>query len=56
MPKKPRTLPRKEEMVNESNDPKSVVTKRHKGPLRTLSLKNSFNGVIRAEARFQGLE
>lgn len=57
MPKEPRTLPRREEMVSESNDPKWVSQMRmYKGPLRMLSLKDNFNGMTGAEARFLGLE
>lgn len=48
MPKKPRRLPMKEEMASESDDPKRVSqTRMYKGPLRMLSLKNSFYGAIR---------
>lgn len=57
MPKKPRTLPRREEMVSESNDPKWVSQMRmYKGPLSMLSLKDYFNGMTGVEARFLGLE
>lgn len=55
--KEPRTLPKKEEMIGELNDPKRASQMRmRKGPLRMLSLNSSFNGVTRAEARFQGFE
>lgn len=52
-----KTLPKKEEMISELNDPKGASQMRmHKGPLRMLSLKDSFKGATRAEARFQGFE
>lgn len=55
LPKKPRALPRKEEVASESDDPKRVSQMRmYKGPVRVLSSKSSFHGAIRAEVRAPG--
>lgn len=56
MPNRPRTLPGKEEMVNESNNPKRASQMRMQRPTEDVTWKGNFSEEVRAEARFQRSE